>query len=74
MIELAARRLLLRQMNQIGPDLSRAEKIRRFAKMAGEVNDLRDIQHVACSAARLRICMSSIMRRRSGLMDNSFAR
>jgi hypothetical protein len=32
-----------RQMDQIGSDLSGAEKIRRFAKMAGEVNDLRNI-------------------------------
>src|SRR5271170_449846 len=31
------------QMDQIGPDLSRAQQIRRLAKMAGEANDLRDV-------------------------------
>lgn len=33
----------LRQVDQIRPDLSRSEKFRRFAKVAGEPDDLRDI-------------------------------
>ena len=64
---------LLRQVDQIGPDLGRPEMFRRFAKMAGEPNDLLDI-HTLRVRCRLRICISSIIRRRSGLMDNSSAR
>jgi hypothetical protein len=35
--------LFLRQVDQIRPDLSRPEKIGRFTKMTGEVENLRDI-------------------------------
>ena len=35
--------LFPRQVDQIRPDLSRPEKIRRFTKMTGEVENLRDI-------------------------------
>jgi hypothetical protein len=61
----------LRQVDQIRPDLSRPEKFRRFAKVACEPDDLGDI-HALVFGVRLRICISSIMRRRSGLRDNSF--
>ena len=35
--------LFPRQVDQIRPDLSRPEKIRRFTKMTGEVENLRDV-------------------------------
>jgi hypothetical protein len=35
---------LPRQVEQSGPDLRRSEKVWRFTKMAGEVDDLRDIR------------------------------
>jgi hypothetical protein len=46
-----------RQMDQIRADLSGAEKIRRFTKMAGEVNDLGHIHtlRVRRQVANLRI-------------------
>src|SRR5271157_45795 len=73
MIELAARRLSRVRW-------SRYARISAGPRMSG---DLRKWQanRTTCDtytrcvfAVRLRICMSSIMRRRSGLIDNSFAR
>ena len=57
MIELAARRLLLRQVDQIRPDLGWPETFWRFAKVAGEPDDLLDIHAlcVRCQVADLHI-------------------
>jgi hypothetical protein len=55
-------------MEPPAPDLSRPEKLWRFAKMAGEPGDLFDIGRLGVRWERLRIRMSSIMRRRSGVM------
>ena len=63
----------LGQVEQINPDLRWPEKVGRFGKMAGEPDDLCDIHTlgVRCQVADL---LSSIMRRRSGLIDNSVVR
>jgi hypothetical protein len=61
------------QIDQVRSDLSWPEEVRRFPKTAGEPDDLRDI-HTLRVQRQVRIWISSIMRRRSGLIDNSFAR
>jgi hypothetical protein len=63
----------LRQVDQIRPDLIWSEELRRFTKW--EANRTTWATYTRwVFGVRLRICISSIMRRRSGLMDNSFAR
>jgi hypothetical protein len=53
------------------PEAARLTWLAVFVHLRGRtlIDDLIDLFGV-----RLRICISSIMRRRSGLMDNSFAR
>ena len=68
MIELAARCLLLGQIEQIRPDLSRPEMLGRFAKVAGEPDDLFDVHtlRVRCQVADLHVLDHATAKRAHG--------
>ena len=56
----------------IGSDVFGPEQLGRLAEMPGEQRDVAAIGTLVFTA-RLRICISSIMRWRSGVMDSSSA-
>ena len=64
---------LLDQVNLPRPDLVLAQQFGRPAEMAGEPGNLLDVSSL-CVRREVRIRISSIMRRRSGVIGNSSAK